>query len=104
MRSIADESDIVWKKMRRSKTEMYPLMSRYEESGLSKAEFCRQNGLGTAVFWYWYSKYRRGNKKVGFIEVKEIPKTTVKFEVTFRGEKIIFYEYPPARYLNDLFG
>lgn len=83
---------------------MFPLMARYENGGLSKADFCREHGLNLAVFWYWYGKYRQRVKKeeVKFIKVENLPISGIKMELVCGGTKMIFYEFPPASYLREV--
>ncbi len=92
--------------MRRSKEKMFPLMDKYDQSGQSKVEFCRQQGLNMAVFWYWYRKYKKVIKepRKDFVEVQQIPMGRIKMELEVGDQKLFFYEYPSARYVQDILG
>ena len=40
---------------------MYVLYQSWKESGKSKAEFAKENGLVPATFYYWANKFRKKN-------------------------------------------
>lgn len=87
--------------MRRTSSQMYPLLREYEESGLSKKEFCRTRGLSYAVFWYWYRKYKR-NGGHGFIELSDFNGMEVNLEVDIGQVRLKFSGLPPVEYLRSL--
>ena len=48
--------------MRRSRTpvsEQYRMVMEARQSGLSDAEWCRQNGIGTSTFYNWTDRLRK---------------------------------------------
>jgi len=58
--SISDgERELFWRS----------LMESWAPSGLSQAEYCRQNGLSLARFGYWKRKLSKENLPVEFIQV-----------------------------------
>jgi hypothetical protein len=61
----ADEREQFW----RSHLETWSL------SGLSQAEYCRQNDLNLARFGYWKRRFRKDNLPVEFVQV---PTASVK--------------------------
>lgn len=59
-------------KRRRSASEMELLVRKWEQSGQSRADFCREEGLPAWVFQYWLSRYREKRSSelaVGFSEI-----------------------------------
>ena len=81
-------------------------MDQYEKSGLSKVEFCKQHGINLAVFWYWFRKYKQGDLETPkeFVEVQGLPMKRVKMELEIGEQKLFFYEFPPAAYMQDILG
>lgn len=64
----------VKRRARRSREEWHRLVQRYEESGLSHAEFCRQEGLNVNTFRFWRSRTRAKDKGASpFVEVVPVP-------------------------------
>lgn len=55
------------------------LVNKQRDSGLSAAEFARQNSLNPSTFQYWSKKVKDGNKEK---LVKVTPKTAVVAEPT----------------------
>ncbi len=52
-------------------SKWHRLLEKYEESGLSVAEFCRREGLQPHNFRYWHKKYQARSKvsSEGFVSV-----------------------------------
>ena len=50
--------------------EMRPIIEKWEVSGLTKKEFCKQHNLAPSVFYYWYKKYKSPGSTGGFIPIK----------------------------------
>ena len=44
---------------RRQADEMFPIIERYLECGLTQEEFCQQKNMPLHVFHYWLKKYKR---------------------------------------------
>jgi len=44
---------------RRQAEEMFPIIERYLECGLTQEEFCQQKNMPLYVFHYWLKKYKR---------------------------------------------
>lgn len=47
-------------KARRTSSEMYPLIEKWEESGQTREVFCAKNNLTIGLFAYWRKKYVSG--------------------------------------------
>jgi hypothetical protein len=43
------------------------LHTRQQESGLNVREFCSNEGIAPATFYYWFKKLRKNNQSKGFI-------------------------------------
>jgi hypothetical protein len=56
--------------------KMRPIIEKWEASGLTKQEFCKQQGIAPSVFYYWYKKYKTQDNPTGFVPIKI--KTTTK--------------------------
>lgn len=52
---------------RRTREEMFPIVESWQQSGLTKKAFCKEQGIIKSVFFYWYKKYREENESGGFI-------------------------------------
>lgn len=59
---------------RRTAGEMFPVMARYESSGLSQGTFCAEADLPRSVFQYWWRRYREASVESadggGFVELR----------------------------------
>lgn len=44
---------------RRRAREMFPVIKRYQDCGLTQKEFCEQENLALHVFHYWLKKYKQ---------------------------------------------
>ncbi len=54
----------------KNEKEMFAIVKSCLESGISRREFIKQNGISEAVFYFWYKKYRQSLVK---LEDKFIP-------------------------------
>lgn len=90
--------------MRRTAKEMFPLVKQYQSSGLNKTSFCDRHGLNLAVFHYWYRKYeeQKDEQAMSFIELEGVSGPSAVMELNYRGVQVLFYEYPPEAYLQNL--
>lgn len=57
----------------RKKTEMYPLVKNWQQSGQSKLAFSQTHGLKPHTFHYWVKKYEQE------LADKSLPDTNSKF-------------------------
>ena len=46
------------KTIRRDREQMFSLVELYNESGLSRAQFCQEMDIAPHTFQYWYKKYK----------------------------------------------
>lgn len=54
---------------------MFPLIQKWERSGLRQKEFCNQHGIKPSVFWYWLRRYREEGQSApedvrGFVSIE----------------------------------
>jgi transposase-like protein len=52
---------------RRTREEMFPIVELWQQSGLSKKSFCKEQGIIKSVFLYWCRKYRDEYEPDGFV-------------------------------------
>ena len=55
---------------RRSKTEMYPIIEAWQNSGQTKQAFCKDRGIPKSIFFYWYKQYKTDQGQGGFVPIK----------------------------------
>ena len=52
------------------KQEMFELIVKQQESGLSQKSFCEEEGIGLQKFVYWKQKWLQKNEESSFIQIK----------------------------------
>ena len=60
----------------RTSEEMFPIISRFADSGMTQRAFCDQESISMSVFQYWLKKYRNVNGDTGtgcFHEISLVP-------------------------------
>jgi transposase-like protein len=99
------------KRLRRTKSEMFPLMAAYEKSDQSQAEFCQAHRLNVHVLNYWLDKYRKASLKKEVPQEQLIPvqidtssgQSTRVMEVQLKnGTLIRFDRLVPHAYIEKL--
>lgn len=56
-----------------SQAEMFSLISRWQESGVSQIDFCQQHDLAPHRFYYWLKKYKQSGStsyRSSFLQVE----------------------------------
>jgi hypothetical protein len=107
------------KRIYRTEEQMFPLIEKWQESGLPQASFCAEHQISLAVFGYWLRKYRNGSKAKataacpagssgGFVSLSfdppSPPSAGIALEVQLPGGVLLrFHRLPPQPYLSDLF-
>lgn len=88
--------------------QMFEMIERWQQSGLSQKSFCEKESIKAYVFYYWYKHYRLAEQspvsKSGFVKL-EIEKTTVAacVEIHFPGGvRLVFHEPVGSDYLKAL--
>jgi len=96
-------------KARRTSTEMYPLIEKWESSGQTREVFCTENNLTIGLFAYWRKKYVAAHStndkdsSASFIpiEFSGVDSSPV-LELTVGSSRLTFYQLPTANYLKEL--
>jgi hypothetical protein len=55
----------------RNKTEMYPLVEKWHQSGKSQLSFSKEQGIKPYTFRYWVKKYEKEKQEDRFINSGE---------------------------------
>jgi Transposase len=50
-----------------SESKFHELQTRWQESGLNVKEFCTNEGIAPATFYYWKKKIKENTRSKGFI-------------------------------------
>jgi hypothetical protein len=86
--------------MRRTLSEMQEICQRFDQSGLSRREFCKQQNIAHQTFNYWYKRIA-SKESSGFTEIALPRKAFV--EVVFpSGARITFQGEPSVSLLKEL--
>lgn len=95
---------------------MYPILQRWENSGMSQVAFARREGLPQVVFHYWLRKYRDSQNSIvpGFIAVSPSPSVRREAGEQSRsifarimlpdGAEVYFHQSVSGRYLREVLG
>lgn len=94
----------------RNSAQMFPLIRKWELSGLSQKEFCAERGIKSHLFYYWLKRYREQDQpdrstKAGFVSVEVEPSTepVVLAEIVYGdGTRLVLKERVNARFLRAL--
>jgi transposase-like protein len=57
------------RRVRRSETEWREILARYEESGLSRVEFCQREGMARTTLEKWSRKLSSSGVPARFVEL-----------------------------------
>lgn len=88
---------------RRTSSEMYALMSAYEESGQSRQAFCETHDLKLATFGYWRTRYLREKKEgSGFVSLIPTCLSGDRIELNYGDVVLRFGPGVSAEYLASL--
>ena len=89
--------------MRYTQEQMDATIKEWQQSGLSKKDFCLQRGITYHTFHYWY---KRLSGSVGFAEVNVRPSShfsSSAYELIFpSGVRMMFTEQPSVQWLREL--
>ena len=97
-------------KSRRSASEMELLVRKWEQSGQSRAAFCREEGLPSWIFQYWLSRYREKRdeeSEKGFTEIRVKGDSLSSGMIRIRhtsGIEVELSSGTSATYLRELLG
>lgn len=85
---------------RKTESEMYPLMERWEESLTPRTVFCEEHKIPLSTFSYWRSRYLRSKEQEpsGFVKLE--PEWLLSLEIVYpNGVKV---RLPEKTSLSDL--
>lgn len=91
---------------------MFPLIQKWEGSGVSQKAFCNTHQVKPHVFWYWLRRYREQQGQMvgpqpspGFVSIQmdHSPSETVLAEVIYPdGTRLILKEGVSLSFLQSL--
>jgi len=88
--------------------QMFEMIERWQQSGLSQKSFCEKESLKFKSFYYWYRRYRQRNPategKSGFVKSEiEKPDSPCSIEIHFPvNVRPFFHEPVSPDYLKAL--
>lgn len=88
--------------------QMFEIIDRWKQSGLSQKSFCENESIKPYVFYYWYRRYRifhqSDGDESGFVKLNiEKPVSSAPVEIHFpKGVRLLFHEPVSADYLKSL--
>jgi hypothetical protein len=95
------------KDFEKNRENNFKLIERWQSSGKSAGEFCKQENLSYHKFHYWRTKYHHQNN-IGsdFIKIKatsRVPHEGIYCELHFTsGIRLLFNQKPEAAYIKQL--
>ena len=93
--------------MKRTSTNMYPIIEPYLSSGRDQNTFCRQAGISKSTLNYWLGKYRREKKHpvASLVEIISEPASGVRIELSYpSGVELRFDSLVASAYQRELLG
>jgi hypothetical protein len=78
-------------RVQRSAAEWQGIMKQYEQSGRSRAAFCRSQSISPSTFDFWYRKLRSKQVREDFVEVKPVVQSSISswtLEIEFPDGKL----------------
>lgn len=91
--------------MKRTSTQMYPVIEAYLSSDQTQEFFCNEAGISVAVLNYWLKKYRsdQGEPPPSFVQITPATSGDACLEVSYPGGiRLRFDRVVPAAYLREL--
>lgn len=86
--------------------ERFKMVERWQQSGKSINEFCKEENIGYYSFAYWRDKFLKQNQPNGFIKIKANPEnssTLNSCEIIFaNGNRISFSKLPDMLFIKQL--
>jgi transposase-like protein len=82
------------KNQKYSKEQIYLAIEKWQASGLSQYQFCKQEDISKSTFGYWYKKYKQEQSISGF-SPKKPDKTFLPLEFSTHSPESS--ENPPER-------
>ncbi len=89
--------------------QMFEMIEHWQQSGLTKKEYCLQQSIKHHSFYYWYKCYKTDhgiadNSSGGFAKLKiDKPLIAASVEIHFPdGVRLLFHEPVSSNYLKAL--
>ena len=90
--------------METSSEKMGNVYARWQDSGLSRMAFCKQENINYATFNYWHKRFSP-KVQMGFTEIPLHQESDFSAELIFpSGVRMIFNPTPPIPWLKELLG
>ena len=64
-------------RVKRSAADWQEIMKQYEQSGRSRAAFCRSHSISPSTFDVWHSKLRSKRSPQDFVEIKPVEEQSI---------------------------
>ena len=64
-------------RVKRSAADWQEIMKQYEQSGRSRAAFCRSRSIPESTFDLWYRKLQSKKARQEFVEIKPVEETSI---------------------------
>ena len=88
------------------KQQIFDMIDRWQQSGLTQKAFCREVNLPYHVFHYWYRRYRitESTPASPFIKLRvSTPSISSSMELVLPdGKRLLFYQPVSIDYLKAL--
>lgn len=89
--------------MRHTSEQMREVITAWQQSGLSKKAFCRQQNIGHSTFHYWYKRLHPSSPTRGFTELRVEADHKFSFQILFTsGTRMVFETEPSVSWLREL--
>lgn len=89
--------------------EMFSLIEKWQQSGVSQKAWCGQNNIRYHIFHYWYKRYRRQTGEAtgnvpSFIQlqVKDTGNQPLMELLMNNGKRLVFYHQVSSEFLKAL--
>ena len=91
--------------MKYTQVQMETAINEWQQSGLSKKEFCRQKNIACPTFHYWCKRLGSASSS-GFAQISVVnQQRSGGFEIVFAsGTRITFQGEPSVNWLRELVG
>lgn len=90
--------------MESSSEKMRKFYDQWQQSGLSRMAFCKQENINYATFNYWHKQFTT-DQPTGFAEIPIQHESEFTSELIFpSGTRMVFHSIPSVSWLKELVG
>ena len=89
--------------------QMFSMIARWQQSGISQKLYCEQHGIRYHVFHYWFKRYRdrNANSDTAFIPIHIKPTETDASDAGIElilgdGKRILFHQPISAAFIKAI--